>query len=167
MLQIASKVQYVTNDFESSISYKWLQMFLLQQKVTYSRSYLVVTCDINMLQMASKVPIATRSNTYFSSYLVVTCVTLATSICYKWLQMGSKWAAPNGLQMGSKWAPNGLQMDSKWSQKWAQKWARNGLENGLEMFQWQQKFLWNHKFQWQQCSNGNNVPMATKGPMAT
>ena len=41
---------------------KWdpngIQMFQLQQKVTYSRSYLVVTCeacDVNMLQMASKV----------------------------------------------------------------------------------------------------------------
>ena len=54
MLQKASKVQYVTNDFKSSISYKWLQMFLLQQKVTHSRSYLVVTCDVNILQMASR-----------------------------------------------------------------------------------------------------------------
>ena len=54
MLQIASKVQYVTNCFKSSICYKWLQMFLLQQKVTHSRSYLVVTCDVNILQMASR-----------------------------------------------------------------------------------------------------------------
>ena len=60
---------------------KWdpngIQMFQLQQKVTYSRSYLVVTCDVNMLQMASKAPIAKKVNM---------------------LQMGSKWDS-NGIQM--------------------------------------------------------------------
>ena len=41
-----------------------------------------------MLQMASKVLIATKS------------------------QHHSKWD-PNGLEMGSKWNPNGIQMESK------------------------------------------------------
>ena len=58
----------------------------MQQKVTYSRSYLVVTSIcykwLEKHQLQQKV---------------------------NFLQMGSKWA-PNGLQMGSKWAPNGLQM---------------------------------------------------------
>ena len=51
-----------------------------------------------MLQMASKAPIATKSQHVTNG-----------------LEMGSKWD-PNGIQMGSKWDPNGIQMGSKWEQ---------------------------------------------------
>ena len=74
---IATKSQHVTNGLqmgskwdpnEIQMGSKWdpngIQMFQLQQKVTYSRSYLVVKCDINMLQMVSKAPIATKSQLF-------------------------------------------------------------------------------------------------------
>ena len=62
---------------------KWVPNGIqMQQKVTYSRSYLVVTSIcykwLEKHQLQQKV---------------------------NFLQMGSKWD-PNGLQMGSKWAPN-------------------------------------------------------------
>ena len=49
-------------------------------------------CDINMLQMASKAPIATKSQHVTNG-----------------LQIGSTWD-PNGTQMGPKWDPNGIQI---------------------------------------------------------
>ena len=60
----------------------YLSLFISQQKLGRlfnrekfsrgSRSYLVVTCDVNMLQMASKVQYVTNG--------------FKSSICYRWLQ---------------------------------------------------------------------------------
>ena len=94
---------------------KWdpneIQMFQLQQKVTYSRSYLVVTVTVTSICYK-----------WLQKYQLQQKVNI--------LQMGSKWAR-NGLKMGSKWDPNGIQMESKWDPNGIQmgsKWNPNGIQ---------------------------------------
>ena len=59
-----------------------------------------------MLQMASKAPIATKSQH------VTNGLQMGSKLNPNGIQMGSKWD-PNGFQMGSKWDPNGIQMQQK------------------------------------------------------
>ena len=91
---IATKSQHVTNGLQMGskwdqngikIGSKWdpneIQMFQLQQKVTYSRSYLVVTVTVTSIcyKWLQKLQLQQKVNM---------------------LQMGFKWAL-YGIQMGS------------------------------------------------------------------
>ena len=86
---IATKSQRVPNGFQ--MGSKWdpngIQM---QQKVTYSRSYLVVTVVTSICyKWLEKLQLQQKVNM---------------------LQMGAKWEPNGNCQMGSKWEPNGIQM---------------------------------------------------------
>ena len=63
-----------------SICYKWLQKFQLQQKVTYFRSYLVLTIVTSICYKWLQKFQLQQKFTYSRSYLV------GESICYKWHQ---------------------------------------------------------------------------------
>ena len=133
---------------------KWdqneIQMFQLQQKFTYSRSYLVV------------VVVTSICYKWLKKLLLQQKVNI--------LQLGSKWA-PN-VPIATKsylfqellncdaCDVNTLQMSSKWARKRARKWAPNvPMATEVPMAT---KVPMATMFQWQQSSNGNKVSMATK-----